>query len=102
MINDGPVNFKDILKNKQALKPPAHPWQDLALRIIDELGIPSFKRNSVFKVCKELPRPMVEKALNDTKELVKDGENWKYFFKIIGTIQNKKTAFEPKNSPKNK
>lgn len=64
-------------------KPPAYQWQDLALRIIRELGIPGFKRNSVFKACKDNPKDFIEKCLNDTKELCKDGEKWKYFFKLI-------------------
>lgn len=64
-------------------KPPAHQWQDLALRVIAELNIPGFKRNSVFKICKEHPREFVEKCMNDTKELVEEGEKWQYFFKLI-------------------
>ncbi len=85
-INQGPQNIKDLLLNNKAFehkKPPAYEWQDLALRIIDELGIPGFKRNSVFKVCKQYPKTIVEKALNDTKELCEKGERWRYFFKII-------------------
>ncbi|MFA6194537.1 MAG: hypothetical protein WC719_02180 [Patescibacteria group bacterium] len=77
----------DILKNRQTIKPPAYPWQDLALRIIRDLGIPGFKRGAVFKVCKEKPANQIEIALNDTKELCKTGAKWKYFFKIID--QNK-------------
>jgi len=77
-----PESFKDILANKKIVKPPAYPWQDLALRIIDELKIPNFKRNAVFKVCKENPKQFIEKCLNDTKELCKEGESWKYFFKL--------------------
>lgn len=76
-------SLSDILKTKKTIKPPAYPWQDLALRIIKELSIPDFKRNSVFKICKEKPAHKVELALNDTKELCKDGLRWKYFFKII-------------------
>jgi len=76
-------SLSDILKTKKTIKPPAYPWQDLALRIIKELSIPDFKRNSVFKICKEKPAHEVELALNDTKELCKDGLRWKYFFKII-------------------
>ncbi len=73
----------DILKNRKTVKPPAYPWQDLALRIIRDLGIPGFKRGAVFKVCKEKPANQIEIALNDTKELCKTGARWKYFFKII-------------------
>jgi hypothetical protein len=71
-------------KKKVAVKkPPAYPWQDLALNIINELGVPSAKRNSVFQVCKKYSREQIERALNDTKELCKSGERWKYFFKVI-------------------
>ena len=76
-------SLADILKSRQTVKPPAYPWQDLALRIIKELGIPGFKRSAVFKVCKEKPTNVIQIALNDTKELCKDGAKWKYFFKII-------------------
>ncbi len=81
-INNGPQNFKDIIKQKKTVKPPAYPWQDFALKIIEELNIPPHKRNSVFKVCKENPKQFVEKCLNDTKELCQTGECWKYFFKL--------------------
>jgi hypothetical protein len=73
----------DIFQNKQTKKPPAYQWQDLALRIINELSIPSFKRNSVFKVCKNQERNFIEKCLDDTKELAEGGERWKYFFKLV-------------------
>jgi len=72
-----------ILKNRQTVKPPAYPWQDLALRVIKELSIPNFKRSAVFKICKEKSSQQIELALNDTKELCKTGSAWKYFFKII-------------------
>jgi hypothetical protein len=68
-------------------KPPTYEWQDLALRIIKELTIPGFKRNSVFKACKENSKEFIEKCLNDTKELCKDGEKWKYFFKLTSKKQ---------------
>jgi len=73
--------LKDIISNKQTIKPPAYPWQDLALRVIDELNIPKHKKNAVFKVCKQHPKVVIEKALNDTKELAQ-AEQWKYFFKL--------------------
>lgn len=82
-IDTGPQKFKDILKNKKTVKPPAYPWQDLALRVIDELNIPPHKKNAVFKVCKQHPKIIIEKALNDTKELCKTDEEWKYFFKLV-------------------
>ena len=91
-------NLKNIIANKQTIKPPAYPWQDFALQIIDELNIPNFKKNSVFKVCKENPKEFVEKCLNDTKELCKTGERWKYFFKL--TSQKKSTnTKDPGSSP---
>lgn len=64
-------------------KGPAHPWQDLALRIITELGVPSFKRSAVFRICRDYPEHYVLRALNDTKELCQAGVKWKYFFKVI-------------------
>ena len=76
-------NFKDIVATKKSVKPPAHKWQELALRVIEELKIPINKKNSVFKICKSKSRNIVEQALNDTKELCRSGEKWKYFFKII-------------------
>ncbi|MBU0613235.1 hypothetical protein KKB10_04440 [Patescibacteria group bacterium] len=87
-----PEQIGDIFKKKPpepAKKPPAFQWQDLALRIIDELHIPSFKRNSVFKACKEHDKYFIEKCVADTKELVKGDEKWKYFFKLV--------AEKPKN-----
>ena len=83
IINTGPEKIKDLLGKKPAKQPPAYPWQEFALKIIDELNIPSKKRNSVFKVCKENPKSFLEKCLNDTKELCKTGEKWRYFFKLV-------------------
>lgn len=71
-------------KKEKSIKPPAHEWQDLALRIIKELNIPGFKRNSVFAVCKKYPKEHILNSMNDTKELCHTGDKWKYFFKIIG------------------
>ena len=62
---------------------PVYIWQDLALRVIKELNVPDFKRSSVFQVCKQKPRVYIEKCLNDTKELCRSGEKWKYFFKVV-------------------
>ncbi len=73
----------DLLKKRTVQKAPAYPWQDLALRIIKELNIPGFKRGAIFKVCKELPANLIERAMNDTKELCHNGSAWQYFFKII-------------------
>jgi hypothetical protein len=74
-----------ILKNKKAVKAPAHEWQDLALRVINELKIPNFKRSSVFKACKQYSGQKILNALNDTKELCQTGDKWKYFFKILSS-----------------
>ncbi|MFA6409996.1 MAG: hypothetical protein WCW26_00255 [Candidatus Buchananbacteria bacterium] len=82
-IDNGFQNFKDILAKKKTVKPPAYQWQDLALKIINELNIPPPKKNSVFLVCKKYPKEFIEKCLNDTKELCQTTEKWKYFFKII-------------------
>ncbi|MBU1203153.1 hypothetical protein KKH39_03905 [Patescibacteria group bacterium] len=74
----------DIFKDKKDIKKaPAYQWQDFALKIIEELGVPNFKRNSVFKICKDYDRVFVEKCLDDTKELAQGGDKWKYFFKLI-------------------
>lgn len=81
-------NIKDIFQNRKVVKAPAHPWQDMALNIIKELNVPPFKRNSVFKVCKELDRNFVEKCFDDTKELAKEGEKWRYFFKLVSQKKN--------------
>ncbi|RJQ33947.1 hypothetical protein C4566_02825 [Candidatus Parcubacteria bacterium] len=79
----------DIFQNKApGKKAPAYQWQDLALQIINELGVPNFKRSSVFKICKEHERNFVEKCFDDTKELA-EGDRWKYFFKLA-TNKNKK------------
>ncbi len=76
--------IKDIFKDRQPTqKPPSYEWQELALRVINELGIPNFKRNAVFKVCKNNPKVVIEKCLNDTKELCRTGDSWRYFFKLI-------------------
>ena len=83
-MNKGFQDLNNIFANKKAgKKPPAYQWQDLALRVIKELNIPSFKRSSIFKVCKDYNRNDIEKALDDTKELCLEGEKWKYFFKLI-------------------
>jgi hypothetical protein len=78
----------EIFKNREVKKAPAYAWQDFALKIIEELAIPNFKRNSVFKICKEYDRAYIEKCFDDTKELAKGSEKWKYFFKLVS--QNKK------------
>ena len=80
------TKLKDIVKQKNRLKPPAYQWQELSLKVIQELNIPKFKRNAVFKVCRNNPKQIIEQCLNDTKELA-EYDKWKYFFKLIG--QNK-------------
>ena len=75
----------DIFKKnkKKAEKAPAYQWQDLALRIIQDLAIPQSKRNSVFKVCKDYDKNFVEKCMDDTKELAQGSGRWRYFFKLV-------------------
>jgi len=93
---DQPESMRALLGKRSTIKPPAYEWQDRALRIIDELGIPPKKRNAVFRVCKQHPKRVIEKALNDTKELVKEGERWRYFFKVI---ENKEWKAPPLSQP---
>jgi hypothetical protein len=83
-------SFADIMKGRKTVKPPAHQWQDLALNVIKELGIPEFKRSAVFKTCKEHQPEEIKRAVNDTKELCQNGQKWQYFFKIIGKKDNDK------------
>lgn len=84
MIKGEPTSIGDIFKSQlKRRKPPAYPWQELALQIIQELRIPANKRSSVFKVCRNVPKEKVLRALHDTQELVVAGEKWRYFFKII-------------------
>lgn len=93
MPDQGFQQLGDIFQTKEAKpKAPAYQWQDLALQIIKDLGVPNFKRNSVFKICKEVDKNTIESCLADTKELVKGGEAWKYFFKVIADRQKKKPA----------
>lgn len=88
--DSGFSSWADIYSKKESKKAPAYPWQDLALRVIAELGIPNFKRSSVFKICKDNPSELVERALNDTKELCTDGAKWRYFFKVVQNLTDKK------------
>ncbi|MDD5527713.1 MAG: hypothetical protein PHO56_01925 [Patescibacteria group bacterium] len=72
-------------KKRTAKKPPAYPWQDFALQVVAGLGVPNFKRASIFKICRDYPKDFVERCLNDTKELCQSGEKWKYFLKVVDT-----------------
>ena len=84
-MNNNFSAIKNIINKKNTKKAPAYEWQELALRIIEELNIPNFKRGAVFKVCKENNKNFIQMCLNDTKELCKQNEKWKYFFKIVGS-----------------
>lgn len=97
-IDKGFENLGSIFASRKpkTVKAPAYEWQDLALRIIAELNVPGFKRNSIFKVCKENSKEAVERALNDTKELCKSGSRWAYFLKVIDNYQYKKDSQQPK------
>ena len=81
-------NIGQIFSDRLVKKAPAHEWQDLALMIIKDLNIPNFKRSSVFKICKDRDKQFVLNCLNDTKELCKTGDRWKYFFKLA-SLKNK-------------
>ncbi|MDD4411831.1 MAG: hypothetical protein PHO58_04995 [Bacilli bacterium] len=86
MKNQEPSSLAEILKNKSktpAVKPPAYDWQEKALWVIKELNVPPSKKSSVFQICKKTPPHIIERAVNDTKELMPTGEKWRYFFKII-------------------
>lgn len=95
--DNGFDKLSDILNQKKEKKAPAYKWQDMALRVINELDIPNFKRSSVFKVCKENPQQFIERCMNDTKELCESGEKWKYFFKVVSEAKADKQT-KDKNS----
>lgn len=84
-LDKGPEKLADLIKKQPTEKLPTYAWQELALRVIQELGVPDFKRSAVFKVCKLKSRAKILMALNDTKELCRTGAKWKYFFKVIGS-----------------
>lgn len=89
MEETSPLSFKEILNTKKAgPKAPAYAWQDLALKIERELHVPKFKRSSIFKVCRDYPRAVIEHCLADTKELCQSGEQWRYFLKVVMTSGN--------------
>ncbi|GEM_PF-2490132 len=99
-----PMSFKKILDNKKSgVKPPAYLWQDLALKIERELHVPAFKRNSIFKVCRDYPRTVIERCLADTKELCTQGEQWKYFLKLVmlsDQVRSEARDGQPRKEPR--
>ena len=101
--NNEPKSFGEIFSQRQITKSPAYPWQQLALEIIGQLGVPADKKNSVFLLCKKYSRLYLEKCLNETKELCSSGESWKYFFKVVEANKQKtghplKASDEPEKS----
>jgi hypothetical protein len=83
-------SLENIFHNKKPTKKaPAYKWQDLALQIINELSVPSNKKSSVFKACRDNPESRIKTALNDTKELCKGGTKWQYFFKVLSSLKQK-------------
>ena len=85
-IMNQPKGFEklgNLFNQKPSKKPPAHPWQETALEVIDRLHVPAHKRNSVFLVAKKYSRDFILKCLNDTKELSTGEEQWRYFFKLV-------------------
>ncbi len=74
----------DLFGRNKTKKPPAFEWQELALRVVEELKIPDFKRSSIFKVCRDHSKEFIERCLADTKELCRSGERWRYFLKVVG------------------
>ena len=83
MNDDKFESFASIWKNKKTVKPPAYQWQELALELIKELNVPISKKSSVFKLCRDKGEKLIRQALTDTRELCKEGEKWRYFFKVI-------------------
>ena len=91
-----PEALKDILKKPRVFKKaPAYQWQELALRVIDELRVPNNKRSAVFKIVKQHSKPIIERALNDTKELSTGQEPWRYFFKVIDNLGKPRPVQNP-------
>lgn len=81
---DDPQSLGDIFNLKrEEKKPPAYRWQELALKIINDLNIPNFKKSSIFKVCRDRPSEFVLRCFNDTKELCKTKDKWRYFLKVV-------------------
>ncbi|EKE18658.1 MAG: hypothetical protein ACD_9C00268G0005 [uncultured bacterium] len=92
MTKDNIKSFGQLLQKREVKdikKAPTFQWQELALKIIEDLDVPKEKRNSIFRVCKQHNRQIIERAISDTKELCKSGEKWRYFFKVIDIIKKK-------------
>ena len=77
-----------IKQPRPTIKPPAYPWQQLALEVVDRLRIPNFKRSATFKVCQQFPESVIRQAVIDTQELCHQGSRWQYFFKILGNYRH--------------
>lgn len=91
MAGENIKTFGELMKKRVApKKAPTFQWQELALKIIQEFDVPTNKKSSVFKVCKQHSKLIIERALSDTKELCKSGEKWRYFFKVIDIHIQKK------------
>lgn len=76
-------DIRKIMADRKDKKPPAYPWQELALKVIKDLAVPESKKSSVFKACRDNNQTIIIQALNDTKELCQNGNKWQYFFKIL-------------------
>jgi hypothetical protein len=72
-----------IFSSKKNIRPAAYDWQDFALKIIDELKVPSYKKSVIFQICRDYPKNILDHALIDTHELCKTGAKWRYFLKIL-------------------
>ncbi|HPD03430.1 MAG TPA: hypothetical protein PLB57_01325 [bacterium] len=84
----------DLIKQpRKTIKPPAYPWQQLALEVIERLRVPNFKRSAIFKVCQQFPESTIRQALIDTQELCEGGNRWQYFFKILNNYHKNKDKF---------
>lgn len=76
-----------IKQPRPIIKPTAHPWQQLALEVIERLRIPDFKRSATFQACQQFPESVIRQAVIDTQELCQQGSRWQYFFKILGNYR---------------
>ena len=93
--DEGLKSLGDIFNIKREdKKPPAYKWQELALKIINELNVPAFKKSSIFKVCRDNAEEFVLRCFNDTKELCKTKDSWRYFLKVISEEKSRKIQKE--------